>query len=295
MAKNINICFALMWITLFGHFGQGYSDLQIFFTKKITYGQDYLYVQFRSVQTSTAVTVNKLIVQRNNTATFVDILETDFNSTVWKDSKMQERSCSETWNGVCANVTDIHISKDNVNCADTGTYRGILELSDGSNLTEQAHLEVKVVPDRIEPIELVSGQNDSLPFHVHSKLVLLCTGGVGDPPMNIHWCIKRSTDVFPKLYDIQEDISNGIPYLVGCQYIQTSNITYVVSNKDSHTLLRCYAGDFDQCNNNLIPYGEFLVRKGSTSAGNNIGMKNLSFLQFLFLVKLSGLYRLVDT
>lgn len=119
-----------------------------------------------------------------------------------------------------------------------------------------------VLPDRIEPLELVSGQNDSLSFNVHSKLVLLCTGSVGDPPTNIHWCIKRSTEVFSKLYDIQEDISNGIPYLFGCQYIQTSNITYVVSNKDSHTLLRCYAGDSDQCNNNFIPYEEFLVRKG---------------------------------
>ncbi|XP_063398419.1 uncharacterized protein LOC134683198 [Mytilus trossulus] len=201
---------------------------------------------------------------------------------MWKDSKMQQRFCVETWSGVCANVTDMHISKDNVNCEDTGTYRGILELSDGSNITELAQLEVKVVPDRIEPIELVSGQNDSLPFRMHSKLVLLCTGSVGDPPTDIHWCIKRSTEGFSKLYDIQEDISNGIPYLVGCQYIQTSNITYVVSNKDSHTLLRCYAGDSHQCNNNLIPYEEFLVQKDSTNAGNNIDCAPLTFVMCIF-------------
>ncbi|XP_076106710.1 uncharacterized protein LOC143075237 isoform X2 [Mytilus galloprovincialis] len=144
----------------------------------------------------------------------------------------------------------------------------------------------QVVPDRIEPLELVSGQNDTLPFNVHSKLVLLCTGSVGDPPTNIHWCIKRSTEVFSKLYDIQEDISNGIPYLFGCQYIQTSNITYVVSNKDSHTLLRCYAGDSDQCNNNFIPYEEFLVRKGSTNAGNNIEFASIKFAIWIICMTL---------
>ncbi|XP_052063742.1 uncharacterized protein LOC127703264 [Mytilus californianus] len=139
MATNITNFLPLMCVLLFGRVA---SDLKIFSTKKITYGQDYLYIQFRSVQSSKTATVNRLIVQRNTTSAFVDILETDFNSITWKDSKMQERSCSEVLEGPCAKVMDIQIPKDKVIYTDTGIYKGTLELSDGSKLEEQAYIEV---------------------------------------------------------------------------------------------------------------------------------------------------------
>ena len=119
----------------------------------------------------------------------------------------------------------------------------------------------QVVPDKINPIKLLSGQNDSIPLPDGTALFLLCSGNVGDPPKNIHWCIKRSNDMISTVYDHTEDISTGTPTSVGCQYTQTSNLTYVVTDKDSLTTLRCYAGDINKCNDNLIPHQEYTVRR----------------------------------
>jgi len=119
-----------------------------------------------------------------------------------------------------------------------------------------------VVPDQINEITLPNGQNDSMSFPVNTELVLQCSGTVGDPPKDIHWCIQHSSDEKPKVYDDNGDITKGKLVLQGCQYTQSSNLTYVVSDKDKSTTLICYAGDGGQCSNNPEPHKEFNVRKG---------------------------------
>lgn len=119
-----------------------------------------------------------------------------------------------------------------------------------------------VVPNLINPIKVLSGQNASIPLPINTELVLQCSGNVGDPPKDIHWCIQHSSDEDYKVYDDNGDITKGKLVLQGCQYTQSSNLTYVVSDKDKSTTLRCYAGDGGQCSNNPKPHADFKVRKG---------------------------------
>ena len=261
------------------------SGLKIFATSHVTYGQDYLYLQFRIVKTASMSTATKLTVDRNVSKIFSKLLETNFENITWNDTDMEERSCSETSNNPCAVVLDIQLPTNKVNCTDTGMYRGHVEFVDGSSATDQVYIEVKVVPDSIDPIKLLSGQNASIPFPVDTELVLQCYGHIGDPPKDIHWCIQHSSDEDPKVYDNNGDITKGKMVLEGCQYTQLSNLTYVVSDKDKSTTLRCYAGDGGQCSNMHVPHADFKVRKATVNSGNTVEKLKM-YLLFVLVIML---------
>jgi hypothetical protein len=119
------------------------SGLKIFATSNVKYGQDYLYLQFRIVKTASMSTATKLTVDRNVSTIFSKLLETNFETITWNDTVMEERSCSEISNNTCAVVLDIQLPAKNVNCTDTGMYRGHVEFVDGSKATDQVYIEVK--------------------------------------------------------------------------------------------------------------------------------------------------------
>lgn len=119
------------------------SGLKIFATSNVTYGRDYLYLQFRIVKHASIPTAIKLTVERNVSTIFSELLETNFETIKWTDNAMAERSCAETSNKTCASVLDIQVSKYNVSCTDTGTYRGLVEFDNGQNRTDQVFVEVE--------------------------------------------------------------------------------------------------------------------------------------------------------
>lgn len=257
---------------------EGLSDLQVYASSRVTYGKEPWFLQFRFV----GDTAHRLVVEKNTSVGYQELLETDYRTITWKDSSVGDRSCAEVLNGTCTKIFDLQIPKESVNCTDTASYRGTVHQTNGSTVAAETYIEVKVVPDDVEDIKLLSGQNDTIPFLLNSRLILKCTGNVGDPPADLHWCIKRSTDATFHPHTETHDISSGLPSLDGCQYIQSSNLTYVVTDSDAKTTVRCYAGDGNLCNDDLIPHKEFTIRKATVSSSQRLEM--FSWLCFVSVV-----------
>ena len=77
---------------------------------------------------------------------------------------------------------------------------------------------------------------------------MTCTGTVGNPPGNLHWCYKRyGLDVDFIEYPSEMDITWENVTQIGCQFSQRSVLSYTLSNEWSTIIFLCEAGLNNTC------------------------------------------------
>ncbi|XP_033758390.1 uncharacterized protein LOC117340738 [Pecten maximus] len=182
---------------------------------------------------------------------------TNQSTITWFDEDFKTRATAA---GNIINITsaylNISVNSSHVNCLDAGNYRCDLGGHIGSeriHFEDRDSLDVIVRPDHMEEI-LVRNDNDEptdkRSFPVGTSLTLTCNSTVGIPPHGIIWCVRRAMD--------DEFISLGsgnssVPVPSGsCQYRQTSELRFNVTNMDSDTVVQCEVGNFSTCGTGIV-------------------------------------------
>jgi hypothetical protein len=91
----------------------------------------------------------------------------------------------------------------------------------------------------VGPISVNSSEDEHI-FVPGTVVNMTCTGTVGNPPGNLHWCYKRyGLDVDFIEYPSEMDITWENVTQIGCQFSQLSVLSYTLSNEWSNIIFLC--------------------------------------------------------
>ncbi|XP_069115371.1 uncharacterized protein [Argopecten irradians] len=196
-------------------------------------------------------------------ATDEPVVSLTFNSTtnistiLWYDDTVEDRA---TIDGDVMDPESAYLSLviNNVTCLDGGFYRfemtGVTPTDDWHTRgnTTQIHIDVK--PDDMDSIHgVVDGRHVTgrTSLSVGTSLMLSCNATVGNPPVDLHWCVRRVNNKEFIRYtgcSIQQEAT----FVGPCQYTRTSDVYINVTSEDAHTIFMCEAGNDWTCDGGYI-------------------------------------------
>jgi len=116
-----------------------------------------------------------------------------------------------------------------------------------SNIFSYYNSYITVEATEVGPISVNSSEDEHI-FVPGTVINMSCTGTVGNPPGNLHWCYKRyGLDVDFIEYPSEMDITWENVIQIGCQFSQRSVLSYTLSNEWSNIIFLCEAGLNNTC------------------------------------------------
>jgi hypothetical protein len=116
-----------------------------------------------------------------------------------------------------------------------------------SNIFSYYNSYITVEATEVGPISVNSSEDEHI-FVPGTVVNMTCTGTVGNPPGNLHWCYKRyGLDVDFIEYPSEMDVTWENVTQIGCQFSQLSVLSYTLSNEWSNIIFLCEAGLNNTC------------------------------------------------